>query len=99
FRSSRDGADAIVTAVNDMPDLLYDHIIPKLFDYRYEVESYEKPIDEEINLVEEPEGGVWLLSGDPELTRTSGEVDEGLWGSTFHLDHYIFDSKPERRFY
>ena len=97
--SSEEGIGKVLELVNQHNDILFDVIIPGIFNYLYKIESYTKPVDEEINLVETPESGGWVLSGEPELTMASGETENQILPNTFHLDHYIFDSKPEFRFY
>lgn len=99
LRESVEGIDLIVETVNRHNEILYDVIIPGLFNHVYLIKEHKDTIEEEINLVEIPESGVWNLNGEPKLTQSLAEAAEVVRPFTYHLDHYIFDSKPEVRFY
>lgn len=102
LRSSADGADAILSKVNEFNDVLYDHIVPVLFNYLYAVEEYDRSDPQEISLVRPKEDGsiTFTFKGDPTLTAIM--VDKPYVDHkprSFHLDHYIFDSNPEKAFF
>jgi len=102
LRECRDGMDALVAAVNEYNELLYDKVIPMLFDMLYEVTSYEKKEKKEVDLVREPEGGYYCIHGDPDktqlfndwLAKSAKDAEK-----SFHLDTYCFDSFPEQDFF
>ena len=49
--------------------------------------------------MKEPEGGHYVVHAQPEDVVTMSSVGEGLRSSSFHLDTYAFDSRPEQRFF
>jgi len=102
LRESKDGMDALVKAVSEHNELLYDKVIPLLFDTLYEVTSYKKEEKKEVELVREPEAGYYSIHGDPDktqlfndwLAKSAQKIEK-----SFHLDTYCFDSMPEQDFF
>lgn len=102
LRESAEGMDALVAAINEYNELLYDKVIPMLFDMLYEVTSYKQEEKKEVDLVREPESGFYNIHGDPNktqlfndwLAQSAKEADK-----SFHLDTYCFDSMPEQDFF
>jgi len=81
-------------------ELLYDHIIPILFNTLYELKPYESKEEYEIQLVKEPKEGFYQVTAKPELVVELSDVDyNALKEKSFHLDTYCFDSRPEKRFF
>ncbi len=104
LRESREGLDALVAKVNQFNELLYDKVIPMLFETLYEVTNYDKHEQIEVDLVNEPVKGFFEIHGDPQKTQLFNEwhVDSkrtGLADKSFHLDTYCFDSMPEQDFF
>ena len=102
LRESEEGMDALLAKVNEYNELLYDKVIPALFELLYEVSGYEKKESREIELVNPPETGFFRVHGDPEKTELfdSWFSDRGeLAEKSFHLDTYCFDSMPEHEFF
>lgn len=100
LRDSREGFDALVDCVNEHNELLYDWIIPRLFQAFFEIDSYQKPKEEEILLVREPENGFYRVRADPEkVVRQMDALVASHAAKSFHLDTYCFDSKPEHRLF
>lgn len=92
-----EGMDKILKSVNDYNELLYDWIIPRLFNEMFDLESYEKKTEEEIELVKEPKEGYYSVSAKPELVLMNSDTSVTEYvGKSFHLDTYCFDSSPER---
>jgi len=101
LKNCEDGMDALLAKVNEFNELLYDKVIPTLFRELYDISSYEKKEEQEVELVREPEGGFYSIHGDPEKTEVFSQ-----WANrpkqaakSFHLDTYCFDSFPERDFF
>ncbi|WP_221563164.1 TnsA endonuclease N-terminal domain-containing protein [Alkalihalobacillus sp. TS-13] len=98
--NSKQGYDVILEYINNYNDLLYDWVIPKLFNTIYSLESYDKKEIKEIELVKEPEDGSYRISANPKLVV---EINDSQFKDyikkSFHLDTYCFDSIPERRFF
>jgi type III restriction enzyme len=92
-----EGMEKILKAVNEYNELLYDWIIPRLFKELFDLEAFEKQIEEEIELVKEPKEGYYIVSSKPELVlmNTDSMIAKYV-GKSFHLDTYCFDSNPER---
>lgn len=102
LKDSVDGIDALVDKVNEFNELLYDKVIPFLFEQLYEVEEYEKKESKEVALVNDPEGGSFFIHGKRELADFWEEWEEkspDKAQKSFHLDKYIFDSQPEKDFF
>ncbi len=102
LRESKEGMDALVSMVNEYNELLYDKVIPMLFDLLYEVSTYKKEENTEVELVREPENGFYTIHGEPEKTQIFNEWlhDRAEKAEkSFHLDTYCFDSVPEQDFF
>lgn len=96
--SSVDGIDAIVERVNEFNEILYDHVIPNLFNKLYEIREYKEEEPQDIELVRVPERGYYTVSAKPGLV--SLEQDHPAQASkSFHLDAYSFDSHPEYKLF
>lgn len=95
--SSEDGIEKILELVNLYNDLLYDLIIPRLFNELYEIKADEKKEEYEVELVKEPLDGHYNVTGSEDLVVTKGDIQQqSLADKSFHLDTYCFDSRPER---
>lgn len=96
LNSAKQSLVEIVEAVNKNNKVLYDIVIPKLFTTFYEIESFEKQEEEEIELVKEPENGFYSVKGKPELLASLYAHEyQSQKNKSFHLDNYVFDSVPE----
>ncbi|MDC3415106.1 DEAD/DEAH box helicase family protein [Aquibacillus sp. 3ASR75-11] len=100
LRNSKQSFNEILDYVNKYNELLYDWIIPRLFNEMYDIESYDKIEEQEINLVKEPEQGYYEMSANPNLVVDVNDDYFSNWlDKSFHLDTYCFDSKPEKNFF
>lgn len=98
--NSVQGYDAILENVNTYNELLYDCIVPKLFNEIYYLESYDKLESKEIDLVKEPEEGYYQVTSNPKLVvEISDKEFKDFISKSFHLDTYCFDSNPEKKFF
>ncbi|MFE4035381.1 TnsA endonuclease N-terminal domain-containing protein [Priestia sp. YIM B13491] len=98
--NSSPGFEQLVELVSDFNEVLYDHIIPKFFEYLYELKPYESREEYHIDLVKEPKDGYYQVTAKPELVAELSQLEyEALREKSFHLDTYCFDSKPEKRFF
>ena len=95
--NTQEGTDEILRCVNEFNELLYDWVIPRLFNALYGLKEYEHHEPEEIELVKEPEDGYYQVRANPDLVA---QDTDALWSDyehkSFHLDTYAFDSQPER---
>ena len=99
LHETKDGIDLVLEKVNQYNDVLYDIIIPKVFNALYEVTSVQKSEDRELTLLREPkDAGYYEFSAKKELVmtnKTPGFTPKEIQKS-FHADTYCFDSKPEK---
>ena len=93
-----DGIDTIVARVNEFNEILYEWVIPHLFQELYEIKEFESKEEQVIELVKVPERGYYEVSSTPDLTSRE-ETYQAQAGKSFHLDAYCFDSRPEFRFF
>lgn len=102
LKSLSDDIDDILKLINQFNEILYDHVIPRLFKLMYDVESEQEEEVYEVALVKEPklDPGYYEMSTTPDMHVSNQEnrVKEYA-GKTFHLDNYCFDSVPERDFF
>ena len=95
--NTQEGMKKILEHVNEFNELLYDWIIPRLFDALYELKEFENHQEEEIELVKEPEDGYYKVRATPDLVVTDDAPESRNYeDKSFHLDTYAFDSQPER---
>lgn len=103
-----EGIEAILTAVNQYNELLYDWVIPHLFNELYEVDEYEKKEEYEVELIKLSKDSIFQISTDPEKTvrydeemiKDKADKNGLLYAEkSFHLDTYCFDSIPERNYF
>lgn len=101
LRESEDGITTILQHINEYNELLYDWIIPKLFSELYELETFEKTDEVEIELVKEPkENGCYRINARKDLLASLADPKfNSFKEKTFHLDNYCFDSKPENQLF
>lgn len=99
--TTKQGIEEIVKSVNEFNELLYDWIIPKLFNELYEIESFEKLDEIEIELVKEPkDGDCYKVNAKKEMIASLYDSKYSSFkDKTFHLDNYCFDSKPENHLF
>jgi hypothetical protein len=92
---SAEGTAAILARVNEFNELLYDWVVPRLFEALYHVQQYTSEEDYEVELVKIPSSGYYELSARDEMVVREGEAGAHA-AKSFHLDAYCFDSNPER---
>ena len=98
--STVQGINKVTTIVNDFNDVLYDVVIPKLFNSIYELESFKKDEPYDVKLVKEPKEGYYQISAKPDLVVHENDAQFiNLRKKSFHLDTYCFDSQPEKKFF
>lgn len=98
--TTHEGTDKLVAIANEYNELLYDEIIPRLFNLLYELDGEEQIENYEVELVKIPQKGYYEMSAKPDMTVRMGDVgDEAERSKSFHLDTYCFDSKPERQLF
>lgn len=106
LRASKDGADKIVSLVSQYNVLLYERIIPYIFNAIFEVLCDTKVVEKEVELLRYPAGkDFYEFNAEPDMIvnvnqRQFDKTDDGgkriLRDKSFHTDNYCFDSIPER---
>ena len=96
LNESVEGIDKVLEAINKYNEVLYDWVIPRLFNAFYSIESFNKEEEEEIELVKEPKEGFYRMKAKAELIANINDPSfKDYRSKSFHLDNYCFDSKPE----
>jgi len=93
------GMSGVLKAVNEHNEILYDWIIPRLFNELYEIDDYEKTEEYEVDLIKEPKEGFYRVTAVKDLFVKMSDVGDELAKKSFHLDTYCFDSEPEHRLF
>ena len=94
LEQTQDGMEAILRAVNDFNELLYDWVIPHLFKDFYDIDQDETTEEYEVELVKLSKEG-YNVSAKRDLIVAREMVSAGAEKS-FHLNKYCFDSNPEK---
>jgi hypothetical protein len=100
--STKEGIPAILAALNEFNELLYDHIIPRLFREFYDLKEFLNEEPYEIELVRQPENedGCYTVTAKPEMIANHAVAPHAQYAAkSFHLDNYCFDSNPEKDFF
>lgn len=102
INATKEGYEGILKWVNTFNDVLYDIVIPRLFSLLFEVDSEIETIERDVELVK-PLGidkTHYTIHAKPEMVISKADKDVKEWvEKSFHLNHYCFDSKPEREFF
>lgn len=99
LKDSKEGIVTILKMVNEFNELLYDWIIPRLFQALFSMTSTEQTEEKEIELVKEPDPPKdhFDFKVKPDLLVDSSDKFVVPWlEKSFHLDKYCFDSQAER---
>ena len=112
LEKSREGMSNLVAAVNRYNEILFDHIIPRLFRWFYDLEESVSTEEIELRLVAPPKGKGPDGGGDggghpvaefsvaPDLlAKREDDIYKDFVQKSFHLDNYCFDSRPEYDFF
>ena len=87
--------------VNKYPEILYDVIIPRLYELLFEVSSSVESKEEEVVLLRAPkDSSYYSFSALPELVfNINDDQFAQVKAKSFHADTYCFDSKPEKELF
>ncbi len=103
LQESEDGVSKILSYVNTYNEILYDVIIPKIFNTLYSVHFTTKTEDQELVLLRAPKGekDFYEFSCEPDLVVKKDEYgfNKNYMDKSFHADTYCFDSKSERELF
>lgn len=101
LEESIDGYDKIQNTVNEYNEVLYDIIVPKIFNALYEVKCTIESEEKEVILLKEPKNsGCYEFSANKDLVVNVDDAElKEYKHKSFHADNYCFDSKPERELF
>lgn len=102
LKESVDGMELILETVNKYNEVIYDYIVPGIFDALYEIQVERKTEDKELILLREPEDkGYYEFKGKKDLIKSidSDDIYDEEKAKSFHADTYCFDSKPEKELF
>lgn len=95
LENSTEGMDAIVEKVNQYNEILYDEIIPRLFNELNEITKKQVEEETEVKLVSDT--GVFEVRADKDMIIDIEDTQlRDYKDKSFHVDKYCFDSKPEK---
>lgn len=98
---SQDGLEQILFWSNTYKQVVYEILIPKIFEYKFKITKSQITEDNEVVLLKFPQGkNYYKFSGKPELVIMDSDKQlENYKTKSFHADTYVFDSKPERELF
>lgn len=100
LNKSKDTLPIILNYVNNYNEIIYDIIIPKLFNIFYEIKITQEEIEEEVLLVREPKEGIYKFSTKEELFITKDDLRVREFNEkSFNVDTYCFDSSKEKEYF
>ena len=100
LKNSKDTLPIILNYVNNYNEIIYDIIIPKLFNIFYEIKITQEEIEEEVLLVREPKEGIYKFSTKEELFITKDDLRVREFNEkSFNVDTYCFDSSKEKEYF
>ncbi|MBA3631850.1 MAG: DEAD/DEAH box helicase family protein [Acidobacteria bacterium] len=95
---TKEGIEGILEHINEFNEVLYDAVIPKIFDALYDLREFKSEDEHEIELVKQPPFGKDFYSIRAAQDKIIRNIDQKvgvLAPKSFHLDAYCFDSNPE----
>ncbi len=94
--NAENGIDDLLKRVNEFNELLYDEVIPKLFQEMFDIEEFDRTEEIDVKLVKEPEDGHYTVSyKEGLLAEITDQAFSKYKDKSFNLDKYCFDSMPE----
>ena len=99
LKGFENGALDVLEKVNLYNDVLYDIVVPSIFNNLYDIVETVKSEDRDVVLLKEPaDAGYYEFKGKPELVfeRDDEQFTQEERDKSFHASVYCFDSKPEK---
>lgn len=98
--NSKEGMDKILELISMYNEIIYDVIIPKIFEYLYEIKVEKNSEEKKVLLLKTPKEEYYLFKANPELViRKDYNVVLKNNKKSFHADTYCFDSSPEKELF
>ena len=101
IRDSAEGLEKTLGYVNKHNELIWDVVVPRIFEHLFEVKVEKKSEPVEVSLLKAPKDSEYYeFSAKPELVvwRDASAYDDCA-DKSFHADTYCFDSKPEKELF
>ena len=101
IRDSAEGLEKTLGYVNEHNELIWDVVVPRIFEHLFEVKVEKKSEPVEVSLLKAPRDSEYYeFSAKPELVvwREASAYDDCA-DKSFHADTYCFDSKPEKELF
>ena len=101
IEGSAEGVEGVLSYVNKHNELIYDVVVPRIFEHLFEVKVEKKAEPVEVSLLKAPKNSSYYeFSAKPGLVvrRDESEYDDCAEKS-FHADTYCFDSRPEKELF
>ena len=94
-------ADEIVELVSKYNEVLYDKLIPAIFNFMYAVKEKTETSTKTVPLIKYPKGSDHFLFRSTEGMTINKESPfiEKYSSKSFHTDRYVFDSEPEKQLF
>lgn len=91
----------IVNLVSDYNELLYDELIPAIFNYLYDLKEKTETKEKTVPLIRYPKGyDHFVFRSTEKLTIEKNDPLVRKYSSkSFHTDRYCFDSEPEKKLF
>lgn len=98
---SVEGTECVLAFVNKHNEIIYDVIVPKVFEHLFEVRVEKRAEPVEVSLLKAPRDSEYYeFSAKPELVVRRGESEyDDCAEKSFHADTYCFDSRPEKELF
>lgn len=98
LEATTEGVERIVEITNEFNELLYDEVIPRLFEMIFDLDEAQKTEEHEVELIKLPSSGYYEVTAgkDKIVSSTNAVVKDHEREKSFHLDTYCFDSNSER---
>lgn len=101
IEGSKEGMKEVLKSVNEFNEIIYDVVIPKLFEHIWELEEKQESEEFDIPLIKEPpegqDGYKCVTATLEKVVKESEFIDRK--SKSFHYAPYCFDSKPEMTFF
>ena len=91
-----DDSELLLDLVNKYNDIIFEELIPKVFNYYYEVKYTTASTSKEVELINSLGKNEFEFHVKPELLVNISEPSLSRFrDKSIHVDNYCFDSKPE----
>lgn len=94
-------SDEIVDAVSKYNEILYDKLIPAIFNHMYSVKEKTETTSKQVPLIKYPKGSDhFIFRSTKGMTFQKDDAFVVKYShKSFHTDRYVFDSEPEKELF